>query len=46
MPREKIYRSCRSFNIETFKKTLSDKLPRIESNSYSESEKGFFDSTE
>ena len=36
-PREKIYRSYRSFNIETFKKTLSGKLSRLESNSYSES---------
>ena len=40
-PREKIYRSYRSFNIETFKKTLSDKLSRLESNSYSEFEKAF-----
>ena len=40
-PREKIYRSYRSFNIETFKKTLSDKLSRLESNSYSEFEKTF-----
>ena len=38
--REKIYRTCRSFNIETLKKTLSDKLSRLERNSYSE----FFDS--
>ena len=30
---EKIYRSYRSFNIEIFKKTLSDKLCRLESNS-------------
>ena len=29
------------FNIETFKKTLSDKLSRLESNSYSEFEKPF-----
>ena len=28
-PREKIYRSYRSFNIETFKKTLSDKLSSL-----------------
>ena len=34
--REKNYRSYRSFNIETFKKTLSDKLSRLERNSYSE----------
>ena len=40
-PREKIYRSYRSFNIETFKKTLSDKLSRLESNSYIEFEKAF-----
>ena len=40
-PREKIYRSYRSFKIETFKKTLSDKLSRLESNSYSEFEKVF-----
>ena len=40
-PREKIYRSYRSFNIETFKKMLSDKLSRLESNSYSEFEKTF-----
>ena len=26
-PREKIYGSYRSFNIETFKKTVSDKMP-------------------
>ena len=32
-PREKIYRSYKSFNIETFKKTLSDKLSRLKSNS-------------
>ena len=38
-PREKIYRSYRSFNIETFKKTLSDKLSRLESNSYNKFEK-------
>ena len=41
-PREKIYRSYRPFNIETFKKTLSDKLSRLENNSYSEFEKTFF----
>ena len=41
-PREKIYRSYRSLNIETFKKTLRDKLSRLESNSYSEFEKAFF----
>ena len=40
-PREKIYKSYRSFNIETFKKTFSDKLSRLESNSYSEFEKAF-----
>ena len=40
-PREKIYRSYRSFNIETYKKTLSDKLSRLESNSYNEFEKAF-----
>ena len=39
-PREKNYRSYRSFNIETFKETLSNKLSRLESNSYSEFEKG------
>ena len=38
-PREKNYRSYRSFNIETFKETLSNKLSRLESNSYSEFEK-------
>ena len=31
--REKNYWSYRSFNIETFKKTLSDKLSRLESGS-------------
>ena len=40
-PREKMYRNYRSFNIETFKKTLGDKLCRLESNSYSEFEKAF-----
>ena len=40
-PREKIYRSYRSLNIETFKKTLSDKLSRREGNFYSEFEKAF-----
>ena len=40
-PREKIYRSYRSFNIETFKETLNDKLSRLERNSYSEFEKAF-----
>ena len=40
-PRQKIYRSYRSLNIETNKKTLSDKLSRLESNSYSEFEKAF-----
>ena len=40
-PWEKIYRSYRSFNIETFKKMLSDKLSRLESNSYSEFEQAF-----
>ena len=39
--REKKYRSYRSFNIPTFNKTLSDKLSRIESNSYNEFEKAF-----
>ena len=29
-PREKIYRSYRLFNIKTFKKTLSDKLSKLE----------------
>ena len=32
-PQEKVYRSYRSLNNETFKKTLSDKLSRLESNS-------------
>ena len=41
MLRWKFCRSYRSFNIETFKKTLSDKLSRLESNSYSEFEKTF-----
>ena len=36
-PGEKIYRSFRSFNIETFKKMLSGKLSGLESNSYSDS---------
>ena len=40
-PRKKIYRSYRSFTIETFKKTLSIKFSRLESNSYSEFEKTF-----
>ena len=44
-PREKIYRSYRSFNIKTLKvktkKRLSDKLSRLESNSYSEFDKAF-----
>ena len=40
-PQEKIYISYRSFNIETFKKTLNDKLSRLESNSYNEFGKGF-----
>ena len=40
-PREKIYRSYRTFNIKTFKTKLSDKLSRLESNSYSEFEKAF-----
>ena len=40
-PQEKIYISYRSFNIETFKKTLSYKSSRLESNSYSEFEKAF-----
>ena len=39
--REKIYRSYRPFKIETFKKMSSDKLSRLESNSYSEFEKTF-----
>ena len=43
--REKIYRSYRSFNIETFKKMLSGKLSRLESNSYSKFEKVFLNST-
>ena len=38
---EKIYRSYRCFNIEIFKKTLSGKLSRLESNSYSEFENTF-----
>ena len=40
-PREKFYRSYSSFKIETFKKTLSNKLSRLESNSYIEFEKAF-----
>ena len=40
-PRETIYRSYRTFNIKTFKTTLSHKLSRLESNSYSEFEKAF-----
>ena len=40
-PREKNYRSYRSFNIETFKKTLRDKLSRLEIYSYREFEKAF-----
>ena len=36
-PREKIYRSYRSFSTET----VSDKLPRIESNSYNQFKKAF-----
>ena len=40
-PREKICRSHRFFYIETFKKTLSGKLPRLESNSCNEFEKAF-----
>ena len=39
--REKNYRSYRSFNIETFKKTLRDKLSRLEIHSYREFEKAF-----
>ena len=39
--REKKYRSYRSFNISTFNKTLSDKLSRIESNSYNELKRPF-----
>ena len=38
---EKIYRNYRSFNTETFKKTLSEKLSRLESVSYNEFEKAF-----
>ena len=38
---KKIYRRYGSFNIETFKTTLSDKLCRLESNTYSEFEKAF-----
>ena len=38
-PLEKNYRSYISFNAETFKKSLSDKLSRLETNSYSEFEK-------
>ena len=40
-PREKCFRSYRSFNIETFKKRSSDKLSRLESNSLGEFEKAF-----
>ena len=40
-PRVKIYRNYRSFNIKTCKKTLSDNLSRLKSNSYSEFEKTF-----
>ena len=40
-PRKKIYRSYRSFDIETFRKMLSDKLARLENNSYNEFEKAF-----
>ena len=39
--REKIYRSYRSFYVETFKKRLSGKLSRLESNSCNEFEKAF-----
>ena len=39
--REKNYRSYRSFNIETFKKTLRNKLSRLEIYSYREFEKAF-----
>ena len=39
--RKNIYRSYRSFNNETFRKALSDKLSRLESNSYNEFEKAF-----
>ena len=38
-PREKICRRYSSFKIEISKKTLSDKLSRLEINSYSEFEK-------
>ena len=41
IPQGKVCRSYRSLNIETFKKTLSDKLSILESNSYSEFEKAF-----
>ena len=40
-PWEKNYGSYKSFNIETFKKTVSDKMPWVESNSYSEFEMAF-----
>ena len=40
-PREKNLQKHGSFNIETFKKTLSDKLSRLESNTYSDFEKAF-----
>ena len=40
-PREKIYRSYRSFHIATRKKSLSDISSRPQSNFYSESEKAF-----
>ena len=38
---KKIYKSYRSFTIETFKKTLNNKLSRLESNYYSEFGKAF-----
>ena len=40
-PQEKSYRSYRSFNNEIFEKMLSEKLSRLESDSYSEFEKAF-----
>ena len=40
-PREKNLQKHGSFNIWTFKKALSDKLSRLESNTYSEFEKAF-----
>ena len=40
-PQEKSCRSYRSFNNEIFKKMLSEKLSRLESDSYSEFGKAF-----